>query len=116
MVDLKAWGDERHRWLTGRGNRRILHSILWLAQRRRLAELRLLVIPQHSDYLAHIDALAEFILLLDDVPVRLNAFHHHGVYGPASAWLTATKADIEQVAQALEARGVGAVIRPALYL
>ncbi|EKS7813605.1 YjjW family glycine radical enzyme activase [Edwardsiella piscicida] len=116
MVDLKAWDDERHRWLTGRGNRRILHSIRWLAQRRRLAELRLLVIPQHSDYLTHIDALAEFILSLGDVPVRLNAFHHHGVYGPASAWQPAAKADVERLAQALETRGVGAVIRPALYL
>ncbi|MGY0150387.1 YjjW family glycine radical enzyme activase [Edwardsiella tarda] len=116
MVDLKAWRDERHRWLTGRGNRRILQSIRWLAQQHRLAELRLLVIPQYSDYLDHCDALAEFILTLGEVPVRLNAFHPHGVYGPAAAWRRADREAIERLAEALAVRGVTRVIRPALYL
>lgn len=116
MVDLKAWDSEHHRWLTGRDNRRILQSIRWLAQQHQLAELRLLVIPQHSDYLEHCDALAEFILALGEVPVRLNAFHHHGVYGSAATWQHADQQTIEQLAQALTVRGVAHVIRPALYL
>ena len=45
MLDLKAWGNAHHRFLTGRDNPQIKQSIRWLADRRRLTELRLLVIP-----------------------------------------------------------------------
>ncbi|MDN6681563.1 MAG: YjjW family glycine radical enzyme activase, partial [Enterobacterales bacterium] len=79
-------------------------------------ELRLLVIPQHSDHLQHIDELAQFITTLGDIPVRLNAFHHHGVRGDAQVWQSATKEDIETLAAALTQRGVKQIIRPALYL
>ena len=30
MVDLKAWGNEHHRFLTGRENTQIKQSIRWL--------------------------------------------------------------------------------------
>lgn len=45
MVDLKAWGNEHHLFLTGRENTLIKQSIRWLADRHRLTKLRLLVIP-----------------------------------------------------------------------
>lgn len=116
MVDLKAWGDDRHRWLTGRDNMRIKASIRWLAQHHRLSELRLLVIPEHSDYLAAIEPLSAFIAELGDVPVRLNAFHAHGVYGEAKNWRSARPDDIQALADALQARGITRLIHPALYL
>ncbi|GHK97746.1 hypothetical protein ECZU20_24960 [Escherichia coli] len=85
MLDLKAWGSECHQQLTGRDNQQIKRSIYLLAERGKLAELRLLVIPGQVDYLQHIEELAAFIKGLGDVPVRLNAFHAHGVYGEAKA-------------------------------
>lgn len=83
MLDLKAWDSECHIALTGRDNAQIKRSITLLAQRGKLAELRLLVIPGQVDYLLHIDSLAAFIGQLGNVPLRLNAFHAHGVYGEA---------------------------------
>ena len=116
MIDLKAWGSDHHRFLTGRDNAQIKASIRLLAAHQRLAELRLLVIPDQCDYLQHIDEICEFIGELGDVPVRINAFQTHGVYGEAKQWRSATAGDVEPLAQALTARGVNTVILPALYL
>ena len=116
MVDLKAWGETTHQSLTGRSNQRIKASIRWLAERSLLAELRLLVIPQQSDYLQEIESLSAFIRDLGEVPVRLNAFHAYGVYGEAKTWRSAGPDDIEALAQALRARGITQIIPPALYL
>lgn len=116
MLDLKAWKSECHHRLTGRDNARIKHSIRFLAARGKLAELRLLVIPDQVDYAAHIDSLAAFITSLGEVPVRLNAFHAHGVYGEAKAWPGATQQEVERLADGLRARGVAKLILPALYL
>ncbi|HFQ8225980.1 TPA: YjjW family glycine radical enzyme activase [Citrobacter freundii] len=116
MLDLKAWDSARHIALTGRDNAQIKRSITLLAQRGKLAELRLLVIPGQVDYLQHIDSLAVFISQLSNVPVRLNAFHAHGVFGEASEWASATPNDVQQLATALQQRGVDNLIFPALYL
>lgn len=116
MVDLKSWDSARHLALTGRGNARIKRSIQWLAQHSMLTELRLLVIPGHSDYLEEAESLGAFIAELGDIPVRLNAFHAHGVYGEAKAWGSAGPTDIDAVSQALQARGITRLIPPALYL
>jgi YjjW family glycine radical enzyme activase len=115
MLDLKAWNNEHHRFLTGRENPQIKDSIRWLAHHQRLTELRLLVIPDHCDYLKHLESLIAFIHALGDVPVRINAFHAHGVYGEAASWRSATAEDVEPLARALEKQRI-AVIRPALYL
>lgn len=116
MLDLKAWDAERHQFLTGRSNTRILHSIRLLAARKKLAEVRLLLIPSQSDYLEHIDALSAFLRALGPVPVRINAFHHHGTYGEAREWRSANKEDVEALAHALQARGISEIMQPALYL
>ena len=116
MIDLKAWGSETHRQLTGRDNAQVKQSIRLLASRGKLSELRLLIIPGHSDYLQHIAELSDFIVSLGNLSVRLNAFHHHGVYGEAAQWRSATPEDVEPLAAALRKRGVEKIILPALYL
>lgn len=117
MIDLKAWEDTQHRRLTGRSNAPVKHTLRWLAERQKLAELRLLLIPGQTDYLMHIDALAEFILSLgENVSVRLNAFHHHGTHGEAAGWPSATQEQTEAFAAALTQRGIRRLILPALYL
>ncbi|WP_330982200.1 MULTISPECIES: YjjW family glycine radical enzyme activase [Enterobacterales] len=116
MVDLKAWEDSTHLALTGRGNGRIKESIRWLAKQNLLAELRLLVIPEHTDYLRFIEPLSLFIRGLGELPIRLNAFHAQGVYGEAKGWRSACAEDVEPLAQALKVRGISNVILPALYL
>lgn len=116
MLALKAWDSACHQRLTGRDNAQIKHSIRILAEHGKLAELRLLVIPGQVDYLQQIAPLAAFVSRLGDIPVRLNAFHAHGVYGEAKTWPSATPDDVQQLANALWAHGVHNLIFPALYL
>ena len=74
-----------------------------------------MVIPEQCDYLEHLKPLTTFIQGLGNIPVRINAFHAHGVYGEAASWRSATPDDVEPLAVALEEKRI-AVIRPSLYL
>ena len=118
MIDLKGWREPVHLALTGRGRERVLASLRWLAAHDRLAEVRLLLVPGRSDFLdatgALEEALTTFLLSLGPVPIRLNGFRHHGVRGEALSWPEAGSADLTVLANALKAKGFGAVMLPAI--
>ncbi|WP_052491289.1 YjjW family glycine radical enzyme activase [Yersinia intermedia] len=117
MIDLKAWRPQRALILTGRDNQRVIDSIRLLATANKLYEVRLLYIPEHTDYLAHIDELSAFLITLPDtVRIKINAFQTHGVTGDASHWPTAEKIDVEHFAQLLRERGVNNLHLPSVYL
>ncbi|WP_093152202.1 YjjW family glycine radical enzyme activase [Aliiruegeria lutimaris] len=117
MLDIKAMDPETHMRLTGRNNGKVLESARYLHEAGRLEELRLLVIPGLTDSVAEISALATFIKTLDPAtPLRLNAFQHHGVAGPARDWPAADRACVERVAAMLEGAGLSAITKPAVYL
>ncbi len=117
MIDLKAWQSERSIYLTGRDNERVINSIQLLAQADKLYEVRLLYIPQQSDYLQHIDALAELLSMLPpQTRVKINAFQTHGVKGEAGQWPAAEQAEVEHFASLLAERKVQNLVLPSLYL
>ncbi|AVT49615.1 YjjW family glycine radical enzyme activase [Shewanella baltica] len=119
MVDLKAWQQDTHRYITGRDNHAVFKSIQLLAQQQKLYEVRLLHIPSITDYEQEIEALATYLLQLQlgaDMRVKLNAFHHHGVVDDALTWPSCTQADIERLAAKLAKRGVTNLILPSCYI
>ncbi|MFT6977780.1 MAG: pyruvate formate lyase activating enzyme [Shewanella psychromarinicola] len=117
MVDLKAWQQDTHHYITGRDNHPVFKSIELLAQHHKLYEVRLLHIPGITDYDVEINALATYLQQLpSDTRVKLNAFHHHGVGQVASTWPQCTQADIEALASQLTQRGVSNIALPALYI
>jgi len=82
-----------------------------------LDELRYLLIPEHTDSTAELQKLAAFIAELDpQIPLRLNAFQHHGVKGTAQKWPVMKKEDVERIADNLHKAGLRNIIRPAVYL
>lgn len=116
MIDLKSWGEKTHVYLTGRSNQRIKESIKWLANNNLLTELRLLYIPEKTDYLENIELLSQFINSLGkSVLVRINAFHQHGVYGEASKWTSAQKQHIDLFSKELNKRNIFNVKTPEIY-
>lgn len=117
MIDLKAWDTQCALTLTGQDNRRVMESIRLLAQAGKLYEVRLLYIPEHIDYLTHLDELAAFLLSLSDaVRIKINAFQTHGVSGDAANWQAAEKKDIEEFAQLLQEKGLHNLHLPSVYL
>lgn len=117
MIDLKAWSDECALRLTGKDNQRVFQSIQLLANANKLYELRLLYIPQQTDYEEYIDELAGFLVgLPKDTRIKINAFQPHGVKNEAVNWPAATQVEVESFAQALQQRGVGELHLPNVYL
>ncbi|OAT33150.1 YjjW family glycine radical enzyme activase [Proteus myxofaciens] len=116
MIDLKSWSEETHIYLTGRSNKRIKESIKWLANNNLLSELRLLLIPEKTDYLNNIEKLSEFINSLgESIPIRINAFHQHGVYGEAVNWLAASMIDIDILEEKLNKNKIYSINKPEIY-
>lgn len=117
MADVKAFDPVRHRRLTRQGNVRPLASARLLAAAGKLHELRFLMIPGETDGADEIAALAAFVTELGpETRVRLNAFQHHGVRGPAHAWPKMSRQGVEAAAAALRAAGLRTVALPAVWL
>jgi len=80
MIDLKAFDPSTHFALTGVDNEAVLESIVYLAERRRLYEVRLLVMPGHNDETATIDMTVDWLRSVDPaMRVKIIGFRHHGV-------------------------------------
>ncbi|MGF1684873.1 YjjW family glycine radical enzyme activase [Photobacterium minamisatsumaniensis] len=112
MIDLKAWQEETHRWITGRSHHRVIQSIEWLAQQDKLEEVRLLYIPNITDYASEIGEVSQFLQTLPKrTTIRLNAFQHHGVTGEALGWDICSNAQIRAFADLLRQRGLDVLYR-----
>lgn len=115
MLDIKAFDADLHRELTGRANARSLASVRMLHAAGKLFELRYLMIPDHTDSDADIDALIGFVKSLGgQVRIRLNGFRTHGVRGEAAAWPAMERERLVAAATRLECADIGPVSLPAL--
>ncbi|AQM21230.1 YjjW family glycine radical enzyme activase [Vibrio anguillarum] len=116
MIDLKAWQEETHRWLTGRSNHRVIRTIFHLATLNKLHEVRLLHIPDKSDLETEITEVAHLINQLPaNVSIRLNAFQHHGVVGKALTWQPCSEGAMLQFHRKLAAQVQRTVYLPTRY-
>lgn len=117
MIDIKAWQTDTHLWLVGRDNHRVFKSVNLLAKHNKLHEIRLLYIPGKTDLLTEVDALAKYLNSLSaDIPVRLNAFQHHGVVGEALSWSKCSEEQMEQFQYSLKQKIRQPIIPASLFL
>lgn len=109
MIDLKALDPDVHRYLTGRGNERVLASIRRLADLGRLAEIRLLVVPGVNDTPDQLAATAAFMGAVDTTaPITLIGFRRLGTRAVAERFREATDDDLAAAAGVLTANGIDA--------
>lgn len=115
MLDIKAFDENRHLALTGRGNERSLASARLVSAAGKLHELRFLMVPDLTDSEAEIDALIAFARSLDrPVRLRLNGFRRHGVRGEASQWPALPRETLLAAAARIRQAGLGEVSLPAI--
>lgn len=116
MIDLKAWQDATHLWLTGRDSHRVIQSINQLALHCKLHEVRLLYIPDKTDLLCEVEAVAKYLNSLPkEVNIRLNAFQHHGVIGEGLTWDKCSEVQMQQFSNQLTKRLGRDVLLPSIY-
>ncbi len=117
MLDIKALDADRHHRLSGRGNEKSLASAQIVQAAGKLHELRFLMVPGETDRPDEIDALIALARELGrPLRIKLNAFQHHGVQGPARDWSVMSRAGVDAAAAKLRAAGVGDVVTPSVYL
>lgn len=116
MIDLKAWQSATHLWLVGRDNHRVIQSINQLAEHNKLYEVRLLYIPEKTDLLSEVEAVAEYLNRLpQQVKILLNAFQHHGVIGEGLTWDRCSEQQLQAFSEQLTSRLKQEVIVPSVY-
>lgn len=107
MVDLKAADPSLHHDLTGASNAQVKSSIRYLAERGKLAEVRLLVIEGITDTDDELEQWARFVASIDpDIPIRLMAFRHAGTRSEAQEWPETSPASVERVRERLTSLGL----------
>ena len=80
MIDLKCFDDAIHRRLTGASNAEVLASIRLLAERGKLHEVRLLLVPGQNDADDLLVRTGAWLASIDPtMRVKVIGFRHHGV-------------------------------------
>lgn len=80
MVDLKCLDDAIHRRITGAANARVLDSIRLLASRRKLYEVRLLLLAGVNDADDLLAGTGRWLAAVDPgMRVKVIGYRHHGV-------------------------------------
>lgn len=80
MLDVKAWDEEVFFRLTGGRNGTVKNNLLYLAQHRKLEEVRIVCIEPEVDVENVISGIAESVKeYLDEFTLKLIAFRNHGV-------------------------------------
>jgi pyruvate formate lyase activating enzyme len=107
MLDLKAWDDQVHQVLTGCSNARVLASIVDLAGRGLLYEVRLLLICGVNDDDATLKDTAAWLLGVDPaIRIRLVGMRRRGTRACARDLIEPTGADLEHYHDVLVECGV----------
>jgi pyruvate formate lyase activating enzyme len=108
LLDIKSWGAEPHRRLTGKDIRPVLDFAQRLAERKRPVWQRFVLVPGHTDDPELVAQLAKFSASLGNVQrVDVLPFHQMGRFKWKELGLEYTLQDVEPPAADVIQRVVG---------
>ncbi len=116
LFDLKALEPAMFLALTGREPSRMLANLETAARLDKLREVRILVVPGHTDRLEVFEAMVAHVAALGGSAIlRLQPFRRHGVRGAGRDWPEPSLARLQVLRERAEAElGKERVICPAL--
>ncbi len=83
MLDVKAWDPIVHKKLTGKENKNVKETLLYLAEIKKLTEVRVVILPGIVDAFAVINGIVEMLgkNQIKDLNLKLIRFRSFGVRG-----------------------------------
>lgn len=107
VVDLKAFDPDVHRFLTGKGNERVLLTVELLARRRQLHEVRLVLLPGINDSDHELLRTADWLQrVAPGVPLRVEGFRQRGVRFLAEGFPEMTAEQLRRAVATLSLAGL----------
>lgn len=81
LLDIKEFNTDRHRILTGRGNKQTLRTAAWLEEHSHPFWLRYVLVPGYSDFEEDIRGLGESLSAYKNIQrVEILPYHRLGVH------------------------------------
>ncbi len=106
MIDLKAFDADVHVNLTARDNTDVLTSIEFLADKGKLEEVRLLIVPGYNDGVETAKRTAAWLHTVDPtMKIKIIGYRSHGVRVEASHIPDARPEDLTEIASVFTSRG-----------
>ncbi|MBQ5780759.1 MAG: YjjW family glycine radical enzyme activase [Spirochaetaceae bacterium] len=113
MLDIKAFRNDEHVKITDVGNKTVLENGAFLAENKKLHEVRSVIVPDLYDTRRSIIEMAEFLspyLAIQDFRIKLIAYRPMGVRKEYSHYQVPDQKYLEELAQILKNRGFKNVV------
>jgi pyruvate formate lyase activating enzyme len=111
MLDIKSFDPEEHKMLTGMSNETVLKNAAYLAKKRKLYEIRTVIVPELLDNLRNVSEISALISKADpDIRYKLIKFRPVGVIESMKATPMPSEELMQQLKETAEEKGCNNVI------
>lgn len=111
MLDIKSFDPEEHKMLTGMSNEIVLKNAAYLAKKRKLYEIRTVIVPGLLDNLRNVSEISALISRLDpDIRYKLIKFRPIGVIESMKTVPVPSEELMQQLKKTAEEKGCRNVI------
>lgn len=113
MLDIKAFREEEHRWVTGAGNREVLENAVFLSGLGKLFEVRCVIVPGFYDVKSSVQEMGAFLKpYYEKHPFRIKliAFRPMGVRREYQRLRSPRQDELQELSQYLSDMGYQDII------
>lgn len=113
MLDIKAFDCEEHRNVTGAGNETVLENAVWLAEHKKLFEVRAVIVPGLYDTENSIRKMGEYLapyLAVQEFRIKVIAYRPMGVRPEYANYQVPSQEYLNKLADILRGYGFREII------
>ena len=112
MLDIKAWTPEDHKRVTGRDNAMVRKNLLWLAEHKKLPEVRTVMVPELFDCEQTVRNVCEVLRETGNLNTRYKVICYRpmGVRAQYKGLKAPEQAELERLADVARSYGLTDVV------